>query len=389
MSLAQLVAVPAVRAAGGQRAAERVPQPRLVVAEHLQLAVGIFTEPVERHGDVARRANHHAQRTGAHQPRAGRLDHGVAAAKVDRQPLGQSRLVRRRARHAPGQLGGLVRRRKDRAVQPGQRDQRLVPPARARVEESGAGGVGDVGGDLAGQAEADVVLRTAKYRHPGEVLRLLIAQPEDLAAGIASEHPVVRVRKQAGQSAGALGDPIALLLRALVAPEHGRADDAQVAVERHQPVHLSGKAQSGDGGPVDRRAGQNRAQAAHDAAVPVGGILLRPAGARRGEGVFLRGRCEHGAGFVHGDALRAGGSDVEADQQLLAHGGTPQIDYFLCLRRGRCIYLREIWPIFPKSSRFSSPRSRRRMLARWQKNDKSTIATAKERYSGRFAPSGR
>ena len=65
------------------------------------------------------------------------------------------------------------------------------------------------------------------------------------------------------------------------------------------------------------------AQAAHDALPPILGVLLRPAGAGRGERVLLRGRGEHLSVLVGDDALHARGAHIDARQQSFSHSNPP------------------------------------------------------------------
>ena len=208
----------------------------------------------------------------------------------------------------------------DGLVQPGQFDQAVGPPAVAHVKEARAGGVGHVDAQCAGHAVADVVLGADEQLHPREVVRLLLPEPQDLAAGVAGQHLVVGVGQKALQPAGLLGNPVALGLGPLVAPQYGGADDLVVLIQRHQAVHLTGIADARDVLGLHAGLGQYDLQPAHAGVPPVLGVLLRPAGLGGIERVLLGGGCDDLPLVVHDDALRAGGADIQTDQVFLAHG---------------------------------------------------------------------
>ena len=366
--LAECIAVPAIAAAGGQRAADGLPEAGGVVAEHLQGALGIVEVPVQRHGDVAGRADDHAHHAGLDQPRARGLDDGVAAAGVDRQALGQARFLSAGAGDAAGEVGRFEHIRENGLVKAGQGDEVVGPDALAGIEEARARGVGGVDGQLAADLQADVVLGADEARHLREQFRLLFLEPDEFAAGVAGQHLVVGVGEQAGEAAGLFGDPIALFLRAAVAPEDGGADDVQILIQRHQAVHLAGKADAGDLVLGHVGLGEDDLQAAHHRVPPVLGVLLRPAGLGGGERVFLRGGSQHRALVVHEDALRAGGADVQTDEVFACHAFHPFV-----VSSGLTL-------IFLKLRRFSVPLDSLRMLARWLKMAAAASRMAKMKY---------
>ena len=372
--LAEGIAVPAVAAAGGQGAADGLPEAGGIVAEHLQCALGVVEVPIQRHGDVAGRADDHAHHAGLDQPRARGLNDGVAAAGVDRQALGQARFLGAGAGDAAGEVGRFKHIREDGLVKPGQGDEVVGPDALAGVEKARARGVGGIDGHLAADLEADIVLGADEARHLRKQLRLLFLEPDELAAGVTGQHLVVGVGEQAGEAAGLFGDPVALLLRAAVAPEDGGADDVQVLIQRHQTVHLAGKADPGD--LVFRHVGlgEDDLQAAHHRVPPVLRILFGPAGLGGGEGVLLRGGGQYRALVVHEDALRAGGADVQTDQVFACHAFHP---FVLSLSSGLTL-------IFLKSMRFSLPCKSLWMLARWLKMAAAASRMAKIRYIQKF-----
>ena len=75
-------------------------------------------------------------------------------------------------------------------------DQRAV----GDVEEQRARGVGDVGGEVAGEAEADVVLRQEHRADAGPELGFVAPHPEQLGQREAGERGVARQLDQAGRA---------------------------------------------------------------------------------------------------------------------------------------------------------------------------------------------
>ncbi len=71
-------------------------------------------------------------------------------------------------------------------------------------------------------------------------------------------------------------DPIHLRLTALVAPDQRRTDYVVVAIENHQPVHLSGKAEASDLIAGDSGSGQRAANRLKCRVGPVFRTLLGP-----------------------------------------------------------------------------------------------------------------
>jgi hypothetical protein len=141
---------------------------------------------------------------------------------------------------------------------------------------------------------------------PGVVLRLVLAQPQQLG------------RREAGQRAvaGQLDEPVeadafldlgAFLAGALVVPEDRRPDGAVGGVERDQPVHLPREPDPGDavGQPFERLLG---------GLPPVIGVLLRPPGTRCRERVRHLPALENLAVLRDGDDFYRGRADVDPDR---------------------------------------------------------------------------
>ena len=209
--------------------------------------------------------------------------------------------------------GGLPRHvgRLERAWQPGRIEvellqQLVAPPAVGDIEEQRSRRVGDVGRALGRQAEPDVVLRQQHVGDSPEHVRLVAAQPEQLRGGEARQRAIAGELHEAGKPDPLL-DLRALELGALVVPEDRRAQHAGLLVEDDEPVHLPREADRG-------RLGAERGERTLGCSPPVLGILLGPAGTRRGKVVFLLGPCEHLAFGRERERLDARRADVEADE---------------------------------------------------------------------------
>ena len=86
------------------------------------------------------------------------------------------------------------------------------------MEERSAGRIGNLGVELAGEAEADVILRQQHLPDLRVRFRLVLADPDHLGRREAGQH---RVRRQLDDPLPAhfLRDPLTLWARPLVAPE--------------------------------------------------------------------------------------------------------------------------------------------------------------------------
>ena len=89
-------------------------------------------------------------------------------------------------------LGALVARRQQRRVDVELAEQLPAPAAVGHVEQQRARGVADLGGVRPGQAVADVVLGQEDLADPVPVLRLVLADPEQLGGGEAGQRGVGR-----------------------------------------------------------------------------------------------------------------------------------------------------------------------------------------------------
>ena len=122
------------------------------------------------------------------------------------------------------------------------RQQRLRPVALGDVQQQHAAGVAHFGGEFAGQPPAHFVLRQQHLAELVEILRLVIAQPENLRRGEAGQRRIGDHLDQLRAPAGALFDLLALGGRALIVPQKRAADHAVLLVEKHRAVHLARQA---------------------------------------------------------------------------------------------------------------------------------------------------
>ena len=276
---------PRERARGAQHHAHRVPRPGDGVAEDVQPRLRIALVRRQHREDDAGRPEHDRQRA-----RRGDADAERARRLVARRP----------------DLGRLVcgRQPVERNVE---RRAHLVRPAPVRdVEEQRPRCVGGVDRPLAGEAEADVVLRQQDVPDPRVQLGLVPLQPQQLRRGEAGKRAVPGQLDEPLEADAAL-DLRALGAGALVVPEDRRPQHLVALAEHDEAVHLARESD---------RAFRQLGEHALRRLPPVFRILLRPAWLRRRERIVLLRRREHGAVLVDRDALDAGGADVEAEEDV-------------------------------------------------------------------------
>ena len=199
------------------------------------------------------------------------------------------------------------------------------PAAVHHVEQRGAGGVGNFGGVLAGEAEAHVILRQQHAAHACEVGRLVIAHPEQLGQREAGQHGI-RGPLEDVLSAQRAVDRIHLGLAALVAPDERGADDAVGFVQDDEAVHLAGKADAAHLAAAHARFREHAADGFLRRGPPVAGVLLGPQRPLHAHVLVRGGEARaHVAAPVHQQRAAASGSDIDADP----HG------YFAASHHGR------------------------------------------------------
>ena len=142
--------------------------------------------------------------------------------------------------------------------------------------------------------------------------------PEELGEGEVGQG---RVGDEVDETAEAdrLGKPVALGLRALVAPDEGGAKDVAGLVEHDATVHLAGEADGFDGGGVGAALFENAADGELGGAPPVVGILLGPADVLGANGLVLAGHGRDDAAvMVDQDCSCSTGADIDPQKHLRA-----------------------------------------------------------------------
>ena len=138
------------------------------------------------------------------------------------------------------------------------------------VEEQRPGRIGDVGRELAGEPQANVVLRQEHVRDP-RVESGSCRRSQSSFGAVKPGSARLPVSSISRCEPDALLDLVALGAGALVVPEDRRPQDPSLRVEGDEAVHLPGEA---DPAPRRHRAGRGRL----GGAPPVLGVLLGPAG---------------------------------------------------------------------------------------------------------------
>ena len=243
----------------------------------------------------------------------------IAGSRGHGQACGQAQRFRRRGGQCAGPRGRL-----NDAGQPVQRDRQVAshglrPLTVGHVEESGARGIRDVGGGLAGEAQANEVLGQQNPANPSVGVGLVLAHPKELGRSESFQRWIGRARDDLGKPDLAL-DGLALGGGALVAPENGRPDGPIAGVQERGAMHLAGEPDSADDRRV-RRHPDAGAEGLEGRAFPGVGVLLGPAGLRGVHGIFRRVGGQDASVASDQHRPRAGGAEVQAQQQSVAHRG--------------------------------------------------------------------
>ena len=178
------------------------------------------------------------------------------------------------------------------------------------IEQQHAGGIGVVGAVDTGQPVVDVVLRQHDLLDAGEVLRLVVAQPEQLGRGEAGKRDVGGVTAQL-ILADLVVQVIDLLLGAAVIPQDAGADDLVGLIQHDKAVHLAACADAPDQRGIE--APQQRGDTVTDSVPPIGRLLLAPAGVGERDTVLTADNVVDPAGLVHQQQLDGGGAQINAD----------------------------------------------------------------------------
>ena len=236
--------------------------------------------------------------------------------------------------YGAGQGGGFRRHRSGhvhRLVHPAQQrrvDVQLVqylvrPLPPGHVQQVHAGGVGYLGGKLAGEAVANVILGQQDMTAGLVDLRQMLPHPQDLPGGKARQGGV-RGDGDEFLRAHSLGDLTALLAGAAIAPQDAAVQHLSPLVQHHQTVHLPGDAYTGNIGGGHTAFVQHGLHRLPHSTPPVGRLLLSPAVLGLVEGVFHRVGGHGRTVTAEQHRLGAGGAQVDT-QQIFLHSLAPPL----------------------------------------------------------------
>jgi hypothetical protein len=152
----------------------------------------------------------------------------------------------------------------------------------------------------------------------GVDFRFIFAHPENFWGGEAGEGGVGDEVDELCAAAGFGFDLSALGGGALVVPKQCGAEGFGSVAEEDAAVHLAGEADGGNVGGFDLRFFQDGFGGGAGGLPPVFGVLFRPAGLGRTDGVLGHRGGEDGAVFIADEGLRAAGSDVDSEE--IGHG---------------------------------------------------------------------
>ncbi len=199
---------------------------------------------------------------------------------------------RRRGRMYPaGDRARLVNIRQDRPLQSEAAHHAFRPLPVRHIEERRAAGIRNIGREIAAELEAQIVFGKQHGAHGAELLRFVVAHPQQLWQREAGENGI-RGIAQHGAEAELRIDEIDLRLAALVAPDERGPNYLPLLVEQHKPVHLAGETDAAHRASIDAGLAQHALNRQLPGAPPVFGRLLGPHGpqhahllVRRDEGI--------------------------------------------------------------------------------------------------------
>ena len=220
----------------------------------------------------------------------------------------------------PGDLAAFVYPGQQGLVDVQNLQQLVRPAAVGHIQQLHAAGVADLGGIVAGEHIAHIVLGQENVAAAGVNVRLMLAHPHDLGQGEARQG---RVGGDADEIviADLFGDLVALLLGALVAPDDGGAQHLAVFIQHDQAVHLPGNAQGHHVRRVHAAFADHGFHRGRGGVPPVEGILLSPAVAGLAHGILHRGGADHAAFLVKKHGFGSGGTQV--DTKYIFHDMLP------------------------------------------------------------------
>ena len=257
------------------------------MAEGVYAPLGIVSHLIEVREHDARRPNRGGDQSRLHNPVADRAGRLIARAADNRRARLQPCVLGDQFADPARDLWRFDHAWQQAAVDAELVNQRVGPAAIDDVEQRRPRGVGDVAGELTGEAEPDIVLRQQDLPGPLVCRRLVVAHPQQLGGGEARQHRVGGLFED-HLGPGGVVDPIHLSLAALVAPDQRRSDDMVIGVEQHQPVHLAREADGGDIVRGDIRLAEHFANCLLGGLPPVLRTLLSPQRPRHVH-LFMRG----------------------------------------------------------------------------------------------------
>ncbi len=210
------------------------------MAESVQASLGILRRLGRRRKHHARGSDgcrHAARLQNAHAHRARAL---VARARGHRRSCLQSRQARRPLADARANLRRLVYPGQPAHVDACRLGHFARPAAVRHVEQQRAARLLHVDGKLTGQPVAHIILGAHHVADLREDLRLVRLDPQQLGQREVGQRGIAGKLDQL-LVADLLGQPVALRLRARVAPDERRAQHRALFVEHHRAVHLSGE----------------------------------------------------------------------------------------------------------------------------------------------------
>jgi hypothetical protein len=199
-------------------------------------------------------------------------------------------------------------------------EQFVRPTAIFDVQQQHPAGVAHLGGKFASQPPANVVLGEQHFGQPLEVLRFVVAEPQNLGGGETGEGRIGDHFNEFGAATGAVVNFVALGGGALVVPQNGGANHLVVFVQKHRPVHLARQPNRPHVGRLATGGGHRTADGRFNGLPPIFGILLAPQ--RPGMCAAIAGGAlaQQLAGAIDGNGLGARGADIDAEINRRSHG---------------------------------------------------------------------
>ena len=166
------------------------------------------------------------------------------------------------------------------------------PPAMGDIKKQSPGSVGNIGGEFPRQAIADEILGKQEVSNALEDLGLIVANPKHFGGAETGKRRVGNVLNKLCRS-HLVGDPIALRLAALIAPDQRGAQHRPGFVEQHHAVHLPGKSHRGNFRAFYAGLLEGGADGHQCRLPPVFRVLFSPTRPVHAHGLVVAGGCSH------------------------------------------------------------------------------------------------